>query len=128
MCASPAGPGLSGRLHGGDKAGRGHAAVRSGHLRPGRAGWISGGGRQLPHSEQIGQGGCAGFESYNLTNYLYLPLQVDRSDVQEVGLALCHSDKIRKLSFTGSTPVGKWLMRESASTVKKVPSLYTFIH
>ena len=65
---------------------------------------------------------------YNLTNYLYLPLQVDRSDVQEVGLALCHSDKIRKLSFTGSTPVGKWLMRESASTVKKVPSLCTFIH
>eukprot|EP01036_Dinobryon_divergens_P029194 gene29194-38261_t len=46
-------------------------------------------------------------------------LTVDRSDVQEVGLALCHSDKIRKLSFTGSTPVGKWLMRESASTVKK---------
>lgn len=37
-----------------------------------------------------------------------------------VGLALCHNEDIRKLSFTGSTNVGKWLMRESATTMKKV--------
>ena len=45
---------------------------------------------------------------------------MDREEVEEVGLMLCHSSAIRKLSFTGSTPVGKWLMRESASTVKRV--------
>jgi succinate-semialdehyde dehydrogenase/glutarate-semialdehyde dehydrogenase len=45
---------------------------------------------------------------------------VDRYQVEEVGRALCHSSDVRKISFTGSTPVGKWLMRESASNVKKV--------
>jgi succinate-semialdehyde dehydrogenase / glutarate-semialdehyde dehydrogenase len=40
--------------------------------------------------------------------------------VQEVGRALCHHDDLRKISFTGSTPVGKWLYRESADTVKKL--------
>lgn len=33
---------------------------------------------------------------------------------------LCHSPLLRKVSFTGSTNVGKWLMREAASTVKRV--------
>jgi succinate-semialdehyde dehydrogenase/glutarate-semialdehyde dehydrogenase len=47
-------------------------------------------------------------------------LTVDRLQVEEVGRALCHSKDVRKISFTGSTPVGKWLMRESASNVKKV--------
>eukprot|EP01041_Mallomonas_annulata_P004475 gene4475-8910_t len=47
-------------------------------------------------------------------------LTVARDDVQEVGLALCVSPHIRKLSFTGSTVVGKWLMRESAATVKRL--------
>jgi succinate-semialdehyde dehydrogenase / glutarate-semialdehyde dehydrogenase len=49
-------------------------------------------------------------------------LTVSREDVEEVGLSLCHSKLLRKVSFTGSTAVGKWLMRESASTVKKVSS------
>ena len=47
-------------------------------------------------------------------------LPVSREDVEGVGLALCHSPLLRKLSFTGSTGVGKWLMRESASTMKRV--------
>lgn len=47
-------------------------------------------------------------------------LTVAREDVESVGLELCHSSSIKKVSFTGSTAVGKWLMRESASTVKKV--------
>ena len=38
----------------------------------------------------------------------------------DVGLALCHHPLIRKVSFTGSTDVGKWLMRESSSTMKRV--------
>ncbi|MDO6561778.1 NAD-dependent succinate-semialdehyde dehydrogenase [Amphritea sp. 1_MG-2023] len=37
----------------------------------------------------------------------------------EVGKALTDSSVVRKLSFTGSTPVGKQLMRQCADTVKK---------
>jgi hypothetical protein len=37
-----------------------------------------------------------------------------------VGTELANSHKVRKLSFTGSTGVGKILMRECASTVKKL--------
>jgi acyl-CoA reductase-like NAD-dependent aldehyde dehydrogenase len=47
-------------------------------------------------------------------------LTVAREQAGEVGLHMCHSPLFRKLSFTGSTAVGKWLMRESASTVKRV--------
>jgi succinate-semialdehyde dehydrogenase/glutarate-semialdehyde dehydrogenase len=45
---------------------------------------------------------------------------VGRGEVVEVGETLCHSSKIRKLSFTGSTAVGKWLYRECAGTMKKL--------
>ncbi|MGV3653104.1 MAG: NAD-dependent succinate-semialdehyde dehydrogenase [Noviherbaspirillum sp.] len=38
----------------------------------------------------------------------------------EVGQALCDSPLVRHLSFTGSTPVGRILMRQSAPTVKKL--------
>jgi succinate-semialdehyde dehydrogenase/glutarate-semialdehyde dehydrogenase len=38
----------------------------------------------------------------------------------EVGVELTTSPIVRKVSFTGSTEVGKILMRQSASTVKKV--------
>ncbi|WP_190294979.1 NAD-dependent succinate-semialdehyde dehydrogenase [Marinobacter sp. R17] len=38
----------------------------------------------------------------------------------EVGRVLCEDSRVRKLSFTGSTPVGKLLMRQCADTVKKV--------
>ncbi|WP_128112524.1 NAD-dependent succinate-semialdehyde dehydrogenase [Polynucleobacter necessarius] len=38
----------------------------------------------------------------------------------EVGKVICDSPVVRHLSFTGSTPVGKILMRQSASTVKKL--------
>lgn len=37
-----------------------------------------------------------------------------------IGDIFCHHPTIKKLSFTGSTPVGKHLMREAASTVKRV--------
>ncbi|KAH3901056.1 probable Succinate-semialdehyde dehydrogenase [NADP(+)] [Saccharomycodes ludwigii] len=36
------------------------------------------------------------------------------------GLKLCESPKVKKISFTGSTPVGKILMKQSASTMKKL--------
>ncbi|MBD1557586.1 NAD-dependent succinate-semialdehyde dehydrogenase [Vibrio sp. S9_S30] len=38
----------------------------------------------------------------------------------EIGTTLCNSPTIRKLSFTGSTDVGKKLLAQCASTVKRV--------
>ncbi|WP_426504645.1 NAD-dependent succinate-semialdehyde dehydrogenase [Serratia proteamaculans] len=37
-----------------------------------------------------------------------------------IGTALMASPRVRKVSFTGSTPVGKLLMRQAADTVKKL--------
>jgi len=44
----------------------------------------------------------------------------DGARVPEVGRLLCASPLVRKLSFTGSTVVGRLLMRQSADTVKKL--------
>lgn len=41
-------------------------------------------------------------------------------DAAEIGGALCNSPVVRKLSFTGSTKVGKLLMRQCADTLKKL--------
>ena len=38
----------------------------------------------------------------------------------DIGLELCSNPTVRKLSFTGSTEVGRILMRQSADTVKKL--------
>ncbi|KAH7177112.1 succinate-semialdehyde dehydrogenase [Dactylonectria macrodidyma] len=38
----------------------------------------------------------------------------------EVGTAITESSIIRKISFTGSTPVGKLLMRQSSATLKRL--------
>jgi succinate-semialdehyde dehydrogenase/glutarate-semialdehyde dehydrogenase len=43
-----------------------------------------------------------------------------REHAEMVGLTMCHSKEVRKISFTGSTAVGKWLMKEASSTVKKI--------
>lgn len=45
---------------------------------------------------------------------------VTTSDAPTIGRVLCDDKKVRKLSFTGSTQVGKLLMRQCADTVKKV--------
>jgi len=63
---------------------------------------------------------CAIAEEAGLPAGVMNCLTVDRPEVVEVGEALCHSPLLRKVSFTGSTAVGKWLMKESASTLKKV--------
>ena len=47
-------------------------------------------------------------------------VSVSEEDVANVGDELCLNNDIRKLSFTGSTAVGKILMAKSSSTVKKV--------
>jgi succinate-semialdehyde dehydrogenase / glutarate-semialdehyde dehydrogenase len=38
----------------------------------------------------------------------------------EIGLELCTSPAVRKVSFTGSTEVGRILLRQSADTIKKL--------
>jgi succinate-semialdehyde dehydrogenase/glutarate-semialdehyde dehydrogenase len=47
-------------------------------------------------------------------------ITADSANSIEVGRVICDSPIVRHLSFTGSTPVGKILMRQSASTVKKL--------
>lgn len=45
-------------------------------------------------------------------------LQVVTGDAIEIGRVLTESKTVRKLSFTGSTGVGKLLMAQSANNVK----------
>lgn len=45
---------------------------------------------------------------------------ITASNAKEVGQVLCESSKVRKLSFTGSTPVGKVLYKQCGDTVKKL--------
>lgn len=47
-------------------------------------------------------------------------ITITSSDSSMVGKVLCASPTIRKLSFTGSTKIGKILAEQCASTVKKV--------
>lgn len=41
-------------------------------------------------------------------------------NTKDVGKEMCENKKLKKLTFTGSTPVGKILMSQSASTLKKL--------
>lgn len=41
-------------------------------------------------------------------------------DTPKIGKALCTSNIVRKISFTGSTRVGRLLMKQSSGTVKKL--------
>jgi succinate-semialdehyde dehydrogenase / glutarate-semialdehyde dehydrogenase len=47
-------------------------------------------------------------------------ITADSANSIAVGKALCESDVVRHLSFTGSTPVGRILMQQCAPTVKKI--------
>lgn len=47
-------------------------------------------------------------------------LNVVSGDAVQIGGALMQSNKVRKITFTGSTRTGKLLMRQAADTVKKV--------
>ncbi len=47
-------------------------------------------------------------------------LTADSDNSIEIGHELCESDVVRHLSFTGSTEVGRILMRQCAPTVKKL--------
>ncbi|XP_027195608.2 succinic semialdehyde dehydrogenase [Dermatophagoides pteronyssinus] len=45
---------------------------------------------------------------------------VSRKNTQKIGSYLCNASDISVISFTGSTQVGKWLLQNSANTVKRV--------
>ncbi len=45
---------------------------------------------------------------------------VPNSNPAEAGKILCHSKKVAKITFTGSTRVGKILMRQCADDIKKI--------
>lgn len=45
---------------------------------------------------------------------------VTSDDAPTIGEELCSNKKVRKISFTGSTEVGKILLRQSADTVKRI--------
>jgi len=47
-------------------------------------------------------------------------LNILTGDAPSIGGELCANPAVRKLSFTGSTEVGRLLMRQSAPTVKKI--------
>jgi succinate-semialdehyde dehydrogenase/glutarate-semialdehyde dehydrogenase len=47
-------------------------------------------------------------------------LSIVTGDAKEIGLEMTESNIVRKLTFTGSTPVGRLLMRQCADTIKKV--------
>ena len=47
-------------------------------------------------------------------------LQIVTGDAPAIGATLCESDTVRKLSFTGSTGVGRLLMQQCAPTIKKL--------
>lgn len=44
----------------------------------------------------------------------------DAAAAPEIGKVLCEDKRVRKVSFTGSTEVGRILLRQSADTVKKL--------
>ncbi len=39
---------------------------------------------------------------------------------EPIGLEFCHNPKVAKITFTGSTGVGRWLMREAADGIKRL--------
>lgn len=41
-------------------------------------------------------------------------------EAKPIGLEFCHNPKIAKITFTGSTGVGRWLMREASDSIKRL--------
>ena len=45
---------------------------------------------------------------------------VTSTDAKAIGLEMCENELVRKLSFTGSTEVGRILMKQCSGTIKKI--------
>ncbi|KRB60605.1 NAD-dependent succinate-semialdehyde dehydrogenase [Rhizobium sp. Root708] len=41
-------------------------------------------------------------------------------EAKPIGLEFCHNPKVAKITFTGSTGVGRWLMKEAADGIKRL--------
>ncbi|UPA28030.1 NAD-dependent succinate-semialdehyde dehydrogenase (plasmid) [Shinella oryzae] len=41
-------------------------------------------------------------------------------EARPIGMEFCHNPKIAKITFTGSTGVGRWLMKEAADGIKRL--------
>ncbi len=41
-------------------------------------------------------------------------------EARPIGMEFCHNPKIAKITFTGSTSVGRWLMKEAADGIKRL--------
>jgi succinate-semialdehyde dehydrogenase/glutarate-semialdehyde dehydrogenase len=41
-------------------------------------------------------------------------------EAQPIGLEFCHNPKVAKITFTGSTNVGRWLMKEAGDSIKRL--------
>ncbi|MCJ8151813.1 NAD-dependent succinate-semialdehyde dehydrogenase (plasmid) [Shinella sp. B3.7] len=41
-------------------------------------------------------------------------------EARPIGMEFCHNPKIAKITFTGSTGVGRWLMKEAAEGIKRL--------
>ena len=41
-------------------------------------------------------------------------------EAQPIGLEFCHNPKVSKITFTGSTNVGRWLMKEASQGIKRL--------
>ena len=63
---------------------------------------------------------CVLAEEAGLPAGLLNVVTCSKANAVAVGKTLTESSTVRKISFTGSTPVGKLLMKQSSDTVKKV--------
>jgi succinate-semialdehyde dehydrogenase/glutarate-semialdehyde dehydrogenase len=45
---------------------------------------------------------------------------ITTSAAQPIGAEFCHNPQVAKITFTGSTNVGRWLMREAGNSIKRL--------
>ena len=45
---------------------------------------------------------------------------ITTTDAKPVGEEFCHNPKVAKITFTGSTGVGRWLMKEAGDSIKRL--------
>lgn len=63
---------------------------------------------------------CKIAEEVGIPNGLLNVVTASRDNTVAIGTALCESSTIRKITFTGSTNVGKWLYEKSSGTMKRL--------
>ena len=85
-------PGARRRLHHGAEARGADAALGPGARRAGRA-------RRRAEGRVLGD---------------------HRDEAKPIGEEFCHNPKVAKITFTGSTGVGRWLMKEAADGIKRL--------